>query len=129
MRRHPRGLRAGVARAHDNWLRHVQDVSERHQALLEVPAADAGINRLCELNVVEQVRNVCQTTIVQEARNHAAPRDGLSATCTARSPDLRRICTPRAWPTPRWPTRPRRGDDESGSNAGKFDVPPMGRIS
>ena len=52
----------------DNWLRHVQDVRDRHEALLE-PAADeeARIDRLCELNVVDQVRHVCQTTIVKDA--------------------------------------------------------------
>jgi len=52
----------------DNWLRHVQDVHEKHGAylgtVLETPERHA---RLCELNVIEQVRNVCQTTSVQEA--------------------------------------------------------------
>ena len=52
----------------DNWLRHVQDVVEQHQQLL-APITDVPgkTNRLCELNVIEQVRHVCQTTIVQEA--------------------------------------------------------------
>jgi carbonic anhydrase len=52
----------------DNWLRHVQDVRERHRAILD-QCADASerADRLCELNVIEQVRNVCQTTVVQDA--------------------------------------------------------------
>jgi carbonic anhydrase len=51
----------------DNWLRHVQDVKEKHQAILDRTAADKREEKLCELNVVEQVANVCQTTIVQDA--------------------------------------------------------------
>lgn len=52
----------------DNWLRHVQDVHQKHEALLAAaPAGDARHERLCELNVIEQVANVCQTTIVQDA--------------------------------------------------------------
>jgi len=52
----------------DNWLRHVQDVVEQHQQLLAPIADEPGkIDRLCELNVIEQARHVCQTTIVQEA--------------------------------------------------------------
>ncbi|MBA3609290.1 MAG: carbonate dehydratase, partial [Chthoniobacterales bacterium] len=52
----------------DNWLRHVQDVRQKHEQLL----VDAGDNtqaaaRLCELNVIEQVTNVCQTTIALDA--------------------------------------------------------------
>ena len=52
----------------DNWLRHVQDVREKHARRLaaeqgETEAAD----RLCELNVIEQVANVCQTTIARDA--------------------------------------------------------------
>ncbi|HJU90993.1 MAG TPA: carbonate dehydratase [Gemmatimonadaceae bacterium] len=52
----------------DNWLRHVQDVRWKHQA--EIDALDAETekhNRLCELNVVEQVVNVANTTIVRDA--------------------------------------------------------------
>jgi carbonic anhydrase len=49
-------------------LRHVQDVRQKHTALLEaVPDEDDRANRLCELNVIEQVMNVCETTIVQDA--------------------------------------------------------------
>jgi carbonic anhydrase len=51
----------------DNWLRHVQDVHQHHeQALATFPEAQA-VDRLCELNVIEQVSNVCRTTIVQDA--------------------------------------------------------------
>jgi carbonic anhydrase len=52
----------------DNWLRHVQDVMQKHQQqLAEVDDPAQRLNRLCELNVIEQVTNVCQTTIVQQA--------------------------------------------------------------
>lgn len=52
----------------DNWLRHVQDVRNKHSKLLSACHDDAHrLRRLCELNVIEQVVNVCQTTIVQNA--------------------------------------------------------------
>jgi carbonic anhydrase len=51
----------------DNWLRHVQDVRQKHEALLAVVDEAQRLNKLCELNVIEQVSNVCQTTIVQGA--------------------------------------------------------------
>jgi carbonic anhydrase len=52
----------------DNWLRHVQDVMHNHEARLAAIAnEDDRLDRLCELNVVEQVLNVCRTTIVQNA--------------------------------------------------------------
>lgn len=66
------GVRAAFRRERlglsDNWLRHVEDVCQKHQARLagivdEAEAAD----RLCELNVLEQVANVCQTTIARDA--------------------------------------------------------------
>ena len=59
------GRRIGLA---DNWLRHVQDVQQKHERYLgdTLPDRDK-LNRLCELNVIEQVVNVCQTTIVQDA--------------------------------------------------------------
>ena len=52
----------------DNWLRHVQDVQQKHRDCLanSFDQAAAG-DRLCELNVVEQVANVCQTTIARDA--------------------------------------------------------------
>ena len=57
--------RVGLA---DNWLRHVQDVHAKHDhrvaAVDELPRR---VDRLCELNVIEQVVNVCQTTIVRDA--------------------------------------------------------------
>lgn len=66
------GIRAALENSRlgliDNWLRHVQDVRERHEAqLAAIPDADLRLNRLCELNVVEQVRHVCETTVVQDA--------------------------------------------------------------
>ena len=58
----------------DNWLRHVQDVRERHQAKLTPLYHESHqVDRLCELNVVEQVRNVCQTTIVRDAWDRGQP--------------------------------------------------------
>jgi carbonic anhydrase len=58
------GIRHGLV---DNWLRHVIDVAEKHAS--ELAALDPGsrLVRLCELNVVEQVANVCETTIVRDA--------------------------------------------------------------
>ena len=66
------GVRAALNRDRfgliDNWLRHVQDVAEQHQPMLDaIGSVNARIDRLCELNVIEQARHVCQTTIVQEA--------------------------------------------------------------
>jgi carbonic anhydrase len=66
------GVRAAYARSSfgliDNWLRHVQDVRDRHDAVIKQSVSDeARIDRLCELNVVEQVLHVCQTTIVEDA--------------------------------------------------------------
>ena len=51
----------------DNWLRHVADVREKHATELASLAEDRRLERLCELNVVEQVANVCGTTIVEDA--------------------------------------------------------------
>jgi carbonic anhydrase len=52
----------------DNWLRHIQDVMRKHESSLSVMESEKErFNRLCELNVVEQVTNVCETTIVQDA--------------------------------------------------------------
>jgi len=66
------GVRAALGRDRfgliDNWLRHVQDVVEHHQTLLgTVEGFLQRVDRVCELNVIEQARHVCQTTIVQEA--------------------------------------------------------------
>jgi len=51
----------------DNWLRHVQDVMQKHARVLETITAEQRVSRLCELNVVEQVFNVTQTTVVRGA--------------------------------------------------------------
>lgn len=60
-------LRLGLV---DNWLRHIQDVKQKHADFLD-PLSDAKIrvDRLCELNIIEQVHNVCHTTVLQEAWN------------------------------------------------------------
>jgi carbonic anhydrase len=53
----------------DNWLRHVQDVREKHEPeLAKLADVAAQHHRLCELNVMEQVVNVSQTSIVRDAR-------------------------------------------------------------
>src|SRR5919108_4450912 len=51
----------------DNWLRHVQDVLDRYSAAISQGPLEAAVDRLCELNVLEQARNVCQTTVVRDA--------------------------------------------------------------
>ncbi len=52
----------------DNWLRHVQDVRHKHAFKLNTIMDQTQLaDRLCELNVIEQVLNVCQTTVVQDA--------------------------------------------------------------
>jgi len=58
------GSRHGLV---DNWLRHVQDVGQKHAALLDEMSPEDRVHRLCELNVIEQAANVCQTTVVQDA--------------------------------------------------------------
>lgn len=60
-----RNARLGLS---DNWLRHLQDVRQKHeQNLLSLSDESQTSDRLCELNVIEQVVNVCQTTIAIEA--------------------------------------------------------------
>ena len=52
----------------DNWLRHVQDVRDRHEARLNAVEDRAErVNRLCEFNVMQQVVNVCQTSVLRDA--------------------------------------------------------------
>ncbi|MFK7803010.1 MAG: carbonate dehydratase [Anaerolineae bacterium] len=51
----------------DNWLRHIRDVERLHQTKLEDLDPENKMNRLCELNVMEQVTNVCNSTIVKNA--------------------------------------------------------------
>jgi carbonic anhydrase len=57
----------------DNWLRHVQDVAAKHAWLERVPDFAERVNRLCELNVVEQVVHVARTTIVHDAWRRGQP--------------------------------------------------------
>jgi len=72
----------------ENWLRHIQDVAERHHVELDrLTAEEAKVNRLCELNVLEQASNICRTSVVLEAWQRGQPlvvhgwiyglRDGL----------------------------------------------------
>ena len=66
------GIRAALEKdSHgliDNWLRHVQDVARAHDVKLSaIPDFDARVDRLCELNVIDQVQNVARTTVVQDA--------------------------------------------------------------
>ena len=57
--------RLGLA---DLWLRHVQDVRQKHESrLLALPELTQRLDRLCELNVIEQVLNVCHTSVVRDA--------------------------------------------------------------
>ena len=58
------GARIGIA---DNWLRHIQDVRDRHRTLIESLPEASRANALCELNVVEQVVNVCVSTVMLDA--------------------------------------------------------------
>ncbi len=86
------GVRAAMSNAElgliDNWLRSIKDVYQGNRATLDFMSdEDARLDRLCELNVAQQVANVCHTTIVQGAWRHGRPvtvhgfiydvRDGL----------------------------------------------------
>ena len=51
----------------DNWLQYIGDTLERHQALVDAEPPARRHDRLCELNVIEQVANACHTTIVRDA--------------------------------------------------------------
>ncbi len=58
----------------DNWLRHVQDVRDQHESQLsDLGARTDRENRLCELNVIEQVTHVCQTSIIRDAWQRSQP--------------------------------------------------------
>jgi carbonic anhydrase len=57
----------------DNWLRHVQDIQEKYGSELGTLEISRRADRLCELNVMEQVRNVARTTVVQDAWARAQP--------------------------------------------------------
>jgi carbonic anhydrase len=99
------GIRAAMERdSHgliDNWLRHVQDVARQHDATLGAMAdVDARVDKLCELNVIEQVQNVARTTIVQDAwrKGHGVQlhgwiyglRDGLISDLGIQTANLQR---------------------------------------
>jgi carbonic anhydrase len=64
-------LQLGVV---DNWLEHVKDVRRLHEADLDrCPSREARLDRLCELNVMAQVKNVCHTTVLQAAWRRGQP--------------------------------------------------------
>jgi carbonic anhydrase len=58
------GQRIGLA---DNWIRHIQDVRDRHRGILENMAPDKRADTLVDLNVIEQVVNLCVSTVMQDA--------------------------------------------------------------
>lgn len=52
----------------DNWLRHIQDIQQKYQNIIASAGdIDHQVDKLCELNVIEQTLNVCETTIIQDA--------------------------------------------------------------
>ncbi len=54
----------------DNWLRHIKDIySKNKKELLDIQDENERLNRLCEINVIQQVKNICHTTIAQQAWN------------------------------------------------------------
>lgn len=86
------GVRAAMQNAElgliDNWLRHLKDLYIKHEDVLNaISDEEARVDRFCEFNVIEQVSNVCYTTIVQGAWRNGQPltvhgwvyglRDGL----------------------------------------------------
>jgi carbonic anhydrase len=77
------GIRAALSEVRhgliDNWLCHIRDIFQKHKAMLASLAPDERIERMCELNVAEQVLNVCQTTVMSEAwqRGQAVSVHGL----------------------------------------------------
>ena len=64
------GARVGLV---DIWLRHVRDVRAKHLQKIDTLPPEARHDRLCELNVLEQVANVCQTYVVQDAWQRGQP--------------------------------------------------------
>lgn len=76
----------------DNWLRHVEDIALKHASLLAAQhSGEARGARLCELNVIEQVGNVCRTTIVREAWNRGQPVEVHGIVFGLRDGRLRRL--------------------------------------
>ena len=71
------GVKAALERARvglvDLWLRHVQDVHVRHLKAVDTLPPELRHDRLCELNVIEQVANVAQTVVVQDAWQRGQP--------------------------------------------------------
>jgi carbonic anhydrase len=64
-------VRVGLA---DNWIRHIKDVHDKHGSYMgKLIQRSDRMDRLCELNVIEQVVNVCQTTSVQDAWARGQP--------------------------------------------------------
>ena len=65
------GVQAAIENARiglaDNWIRHIQDVRDRHQALLQALPAAGRANALCDLNVIEQVVNICVSPVMLDA--------------------------------------------------------------
>ena len=65
------GEGSGLSR---NWLRHIEDVQELHAARIEALSdTQRRHDRLCELNVIEQVANVCRSSVVEEAWKRGQP--------------------------------------------------------
>jgi len=71
------GVKAALRRERvglvDLWLRHVQDVHVKHQKAVDALPPELAHDRLCELNALEQVVNVCQTVVVQDAWKRGQP--------------------------------------------------------
>lgn len=72
------GVQAALKNGHqalvDNWLRNIQQVYKKHETYLSaLPDEKLVVKKLCELNIIEQVMNVCQTTILQKAWQNDSP--------------------------------------------------------
>ena len=58
----------------DNWLRHIREIAQKHETeLSQIKIESERMDRLCELNIIEQVHNVCNTTIVEKAWSRNQP--------------------------------------------------------
>ncbi len=64
------GARIGLS---DNWIRHVGDVAQKHAALLDTLTEDRRYDAMCELNAIEQARNVCLSTVICDAWTRDQP--------------------------------------------------------
>ena len=51
----------------DNWLQHVRDVRQKHAPMIDALDPTSRVDRLCELNAIEQAANVCHTTVIRDA--------------------------------------------------------------